>query len=81
MDMRKVVCKSFLVTDFFLWLDTFQLVSVKLTKTAGQDVEAKEFSVVLEGVDASPKCTAFGREVYSPLVGSVGYCFVSFPFK
>ncbi|XP_040418200.1 WD repeat-containing protein 75 [Cygnus olor] len=42
--------------------DTFQLVSVKLTKTAGQDVEAKEFSVVLEGVDASPKCTAFGRE-------------------
>lgn len=54
---------------------------MKLTKTAGQDVEAKEFSVVLEGVDASPKCTAFGREVYSPLVGSVGYCFVSFPFK
>uniref|UniRef100_A0A8B9EDH3 WD repeat domain 75 n=1 Tax=Anser cygnoides TaxID=8845 RepID=A0A8B9EDH3_ANSCY len=46
----------------FLWSDAFQLVSVKLTKTAGQDVEAKEFSVVLEGVDASPKCTAFGRE-------------------
>ncbi|NXK46566.1 WDR75 protein, partial [Chauna torquata] len=42
--------------------DTFQLVSVKLTKTAGQDTEAKELSVVLEGVDASPKCTAFGRE-------------------
>eukprot|EP00076_Gallus_gallus_P006709 XP_001233408.2 WD repeat-containing protein 75 [Gallus gallus] len=42
--------------------DTFQLVSVKLTKAAGQDMEAKELSVVLEGVDASPKCTAFGRE-------------------
>uniref|UniRef100_A0A669QIP0 WD repeat domain 75 n=1 Tax=Phasianus colchicus TaxID=9054 RepID=A0A669QIP0_PHACC len=47
--------------------DTYQLVSVKLTKAAGQDMEAKELSVVLEGVDASPKCTAFGREVYSPL--------------
>jgi len=32
-------------------------------------MEAKELSVVLEGVDASPKCTAFGREVYSPLGG------------
>ncbi|NXX19747.1 WDR75 protein, partial [Podargus strigoides] len=42
--------------------DTFQLVSVKLTKGAGQDLEAKELSVVLDGVDASPKCTAFGRE-------------------
>ncbi|NXI72278.1 WDR75 protein, partial [Anseranas semipalmata] len=42
--------------------DTFQLVSVRLTKTAGQDTEAKELSVILEGVDASPKCTAFGRE-------------------
>uniref|UniRef100_A0A8V5FWD5 WD repeat-containing protein 75 second beta-propeller domain-containing protein n=1 Tax=Melopsittacus undulatus TaxID=13146 RepID=A0A8V5FWD5_MELUD len=40
----------------------FQLVSVKLTKTAGQDVEAKELSVVLDGVDASPKHIAFGRE-------------------
>uniref|UniRef100_A0A8C8EG05 WD repeat domain 75 n=1 Tax=Otus sunia TaxID=257818 RepID=A0A8C8EG05_9STRI len=42
--------------------DTFQLVSVKLTKAAGQDLEAKELSVVLDGVDASPKCIAFGRE-------------------
>uniref|UniRef100_A0A8C6K4P0 WD repeat-containing protein 75 second beta-propeller domain-containing protein n=1 Tax=Melopsittacus undulatus TaxID=13146 RepID=A0A8C6K4P0_MELUD len=42
--------------------DAFQLVSVKLTKTAGQDVEAKELSVVLDGVDASPKHIAFGRE-------------------
>ncbi|XP_015723319.1 WD repeat-containing protein 75 [Coturnix japonica] len=41
---------------------TFQLVSVKLTKAAGQHVEAKELSVILEVVDASPKCTAFGRE-------------------
>ncbi|XP_061313586.1 WD repeat-containing protein 75 [Pezoporus flaviventris] len=42
--------------------DAFQLVSVKLTKTAGQDVEAKELSVVLDGVGASPKHLAFGRE-------------------
>uniref|UniRef100_A0A8C3PQT1 WD repeat domain 75 n=1 Tax=Calidris pygmaea TaxID=425635 RepID=A0A8C3PQT1_9CHAR len=42
--------------------DTFQLVSVKLTKAAGQDLEAKELSVVLDDVDASPKCIAFGRE-------------------
>ncbi|XP_065697099.1 WD repeat-containing protein 75 [Patagioenas fasciata] len=42
--------------------DTFQLVSVKLTKAAGQNIEAKDLSVVLDGVDASPKCTAFGRE-------------------
>ncbi|KFV76575.1 WD repeat-containing protein 75, partial [Struthio camelus australis] len=42
--------------------DSFQLVSVKLTKTAGQEMEAKELSVILDGVDESPKCTAFGRE-------------------
>ncbi|KAJ7395583.1 hypothetical protein BTVI_153330 [Pitangus sulphuratus] len=42
--------------------DTFQLVSVKLTKGAGQDLEAKELSVVLDGVGASPKQIAFGRE-------------------
>uniref|UniRef100_A0A8B9RRE7 WD repeat domain 75 n=1 Tax=Accipiter nisus TaxID=211598 RepID=A0A8B9RRE7_9AVES len=48
--------------QIFLWSDTFQLVSVKLTKAAGQDLEAKELSVVLDGVDASPKCIAFGRE-------------------
>ncbi|XP_062434388.1 WD repeat-containing protein 75 isoform X2 [Rhea pennata] len=42
--------------------DSFQLVSVKLTKTAGQEVEAKELSVILDGVDESPKHTAFGRE-------------------
>uniref|UniRef100_A0A8C4ULE2 WD repeat domain 75 n=1 Tax=Falco tinnunculus TaxID=100819 RepID=A0A8C4ULE2_FALTI len=42
--------------------DTFQLVSVKLTKAAGQDLEAKELSVVLHGVGASPKSIAFGRE-------------------
>lgn len=52
----------------------FQLVSVKLTKAAGQDMEAKELSVVLEGVDASPKCTAFGREVY-PLLGGLASFF------
>lgn len=52
---------------FFLWSDTFQLVSVKLTKGAGQDLEAKELSVVLDGVGASTKHIAFGREVCSPL--------------
>uniref|UniRef100_A0A8C5ISN3 WD repeat domain 75 n=1 Tax=Junco hyemalis TaxID=40217 RepID=A0A8C5ISN3_JUNHY len=49
-------------TDFFLWSDTFQLVSVKLTKGAGQDLEGKELSVVLDGVGASSKQIAFGRE-------------------
>lgn len=29
-------------------------------------MEAKELSVVLDGVGASPKHIAFGREVYSP---------------
>ncbi|XP_061858678.1 WD repeat-containing protein 75 isoform X2 [Colius striatus] len=42
--------------------DTFQLVSIKLTKAAGQDLEAKELSVVLDDVDVSPKRIAFGRE-------------------
>lgn len=54
-------------TDFFLWSDTFQLVSVKLTKGTGQDLEGKELSVVLDGVGASTKQIAFGREVCSPL--------------
>lgn len=54
-----------LVSDrFFLWSDTFQLVSVKLTKGAGQDLEAKELSVVLDGVGSSMKHIAFGREVF-----------------
>ncbi|KAF4799580.1 WD repeat domain 75 [Turdus rufiventris] len=42
--------------------DTFQLVSVTLTKGAGQDLEGKEHSVVLDGVGASMKHIAFGRE-------------------
>ncbi|NWI99625.1 WDR75 protein, partial [Crypturellus undulatus] len=42
--------------------DSFQLVSVKLTKAAGQEIEATELSVILDGVDKSPKHTAFGRE-------------------
>jgi len=47
---------------------------VKLPKAAGQDLEAKELSVVLDGVDASPKRIAFGREVCSPfgVFSSVG---------
>lgn len=52
---------------FILWSDTFQLVSVTLTKGAGQDLEGKEHSVVLDGVGASMKHIAFGREVCSPL--------------
>ncbi|NXG46222.1 WDR75 protein, partial [Psilopogon haemacephalus] len=52
----------FVVTPKSADRDPFQLVSVKLTKAAGQDVEAKELSVVLSGVNASPKCIAFGRE-------------------
>ncbi|NWU94955.1 WDR75 protein, partial [Upupa epops] len=42
--------------------DTFQLVQVKLAKAAGQDLQAEELCVIFDGVDASPKCTAFGRE-------------------
>ncbi|KAF2987371.1 hypothetical protein EK904_002409, partial [Melospiza melodia maxima] len=42
--------------------DTFQLVSVELTKGAGQDLEGKELSVVLDGVGESSKQIAFGRE-------------------
>lgn len=74
-------CCCWFQTDFFfLWSDTFQLVSVKLTKGAGQDLESKELSVVLGGVGASMKHIAFGREVCSPLgffllwdVGWVGF--------
>lgn len=64
------LCSSvlLLVSDrCFLSSDTFQLVSVKLTKGAGQDLESKELSVVLDGVGASVKHIAFGREVCSPL--------------
>uniref|UniRef100_U3JPC3 WD repeat domain 75 n=1 Tax=Ficedula albicollis TaxID=59894 RepID=U3JPC3_FICAL len=42
--------------------DTFQLVSVELTKGIGQDLEGKELSVVLDDVGASMKHIAFGRE-------------------
>ncbi|NXD36972.1 WDR75 protein, partial [Copsychus sechellarum] len=42
--------------------DTFQLVSVELTKGVGQDLEGKELSVVLDDVGASMKHIAFGRE-------------------
>uniref|UniRef100_A0A8C3T3J3 WD repeat domain 75 n=1 Tax=Chelydra serpentina TaxID=8475 RepID=A0A8C3T3J3_CHESE len=45
-------------------LDSFQLVSVKLPKTPDQAVEAKELSLILDDIGQSPKCTAFGREVY-----------------
>ncbi|KAJ6665215.1 hypothetical protein lerEdw1_004264 [Lerista edwardsae] len=41
----------------------FQLVSVKLPKIPGQEVEANELELILDGVSKSPKCTAFGREV------------------
>uniref|UniRef100_A0A8D0H5W7 WD repeat domain 75 n=1 Tax=Sphenodon punctatus TaxID=8508 RepID=A0A8D0H5W7_SPHPU len=42
--------------------DSFQLVSVKLTKAPDQKVEAKELSLILDDIDWSPKCTAFERE-------------------
>ncbi|XP_060636388.2 WD repeat-containing protein 75 [Anolis sagrei] len=40
----------------------FQLVTVALPKVPGQEVEAKEMELVLEGINSSPKCTAFGRD-------------------
>ncbi|XP_072903108.1 WD repeat-containing protein 75 [Hemitrygon akajei] len=40
----------------------FQLVSINLPKSTSQEVDAKEFSVILEDVCESPKLTAFGRE-------------------
>ncbi|KAL8183741.1 UNVERIFIED_CONTAM: WD repeat-containing protein 75 [Gekko kuhli] len=43
-------------------LGTYQLVSVKLPKIPGQEVNIDEWELVLEGVNPSPKCTAFGRE-------------------
>ncbi|XP_054828300.1 WD repeat-containing protein 75 [Eublepharis macularius] len=43
-------------------LGSYQLVSVKLPKTPGQEVDASEWELVLEGISESPKCTAFGRE-------------------
>lgn len=42
--------------------DIFQLVSVKLPKSSSQDVEARELSFVLDYVNQSPKCIAFGNE-------------------
>nr|XP_056717456.1 WD repeat-containing protein 75 [Euleptes europaea] len=43
-------------------LGSFQLVSVKLPKTPGQEINADELELVLEGISQSPNCTAFGRE-------------------
>ncbi|XP_042301223.1 WD repeat-containing protein 75 [Sceloporus undulatus] len=40
----------------------FQLVSVALPKIPGQEVEAKEWELILEGISSSPKCTSFGRD-------------------
>ncbi|XP_066201661.1 WD repeat-containing protein 75 [Saccopteryx leptura] len=42
--------------------DVFQLVSVKLPKSSSQEVEAKELSFVLDYINQSPKCIAFGSE-------------------
>ncbi|XP_060224311.1 WD repeat-containing protein 75 [Meriones unguiculatus] len=42
--------------------DIFQLVSVKLPKSPSQDVEAKELAFVLDYINQSPKCIAFGNE-------------------
>nr|XP_028562458.1 WD repeat-containing protein 75-like [Podarcis muralis] len=40
----------------------FQLASLKIPKTPGQEVEANELELILDGVSQSPKCTALGRE-------------------
>ncbi|XP_021012921.1 WD repeat-containing protein 75 [Mus caroli] len=42
--------------------DVFQLVSVKLPKSTSQDVEARELTFVLDYINRSPKCIAFGNE-------------------
>nr|XP_004660322.1 WD repeat-containing protein 75 [Jaculus jaculus] len=42
--------------------DVFQLVSVKLPKSSSQEVQAKEVSFVLDYINQSPKCIAFGSE-------------------
>ncbi|XP_007529066.1 WD repeat-containing protein 75 [Erinaceus europaeus] len=42
--------------------DVFQLVSVKLPKSSSQEIEAKEISFVLDYINQSPKCIAFGYE-------------------
>lgn len=42
--------------------DVFQLVSVKLPKSPCQEVEATELSFVLDYINQSPKCIAFGSE-------------------
>lgn len=42
--------------------DIFQLVSVKLPKSSSQEIEAEEISFVLDYVNQSPKCIAFGNE-------------------
>uniref|UniRef100_A0A673G9P5 WD repeat-containing protein 75-like n=1 Tax=Sinocyclocheilus rhinocerous TaxID=307959 RepID=A0A673G9P5_9TELE len=41
----------------------FQLVAVHLPKSAEQEVEAKEMSVVSSHISSNPSCTAFGRGV------------------
>uniref|UniRef100_A0A8C9Q9T0 WD repeat domain 75 n=1 Tax=Spermophilus dauricus TaxID=99837 RepID=A0A8C9Q9T0_SPEDA len=43
--------------------DVFQLVSVKLPKSSSQEIETKELSFVLDYINQSPKCIAFGNEV------------------
>lgn len=42
--------------------DIFQLVSVKLPKSTSQDVEARQLTFVLDYINRSPKCIAFGNE-------------------
>ena len=43
--------------------DAFQLVSVRLPRSTSQEIEAEELSLVLDYVNQSPKCIAFGNEV------------------
>nr|XP_021517142.1 WD repeat-containing protein 75 [Meriones unguiculatus] len=46
----------------FLTISKEEPVSVKLPKSPSQDVEAKELAFVLDYINQSPKCIAFGNE-------------------
>lgn len=61
--MIQCACFRETLTNDFLWLDVFQLVSVKLPKSSSQNVEARERTFVLDYVNRSPKCIDFGNEV------------------
>uniref|UniRef100_A0A452QZT3 WD repeat domain 75 n=1 Tax=Ursus americanus TaxID=9643 RepID=A0A452QZT3_URSAM len=67
-----ILIKTFIVGHklhaLFTLAYVFQLVSVKLPKSSSQEIEAKELSFVLDYINQSPKCIAFGNEVKFALV-------------